>query len=329
VNERAAILAARAAFVVAFASCVVGTLPRLRDLARTTRELWPLDQRTRHERLNGGPYLAKEIVDRTLPPSEAVALIVRDDMTPALFASYYVYPHPSRIYSGLVGYRNGDVRTRPKIMMEVTNESARFVKYEELRDQTYRGSRVMRGALAPAPARAFVLPIAASVDGPVIDSYVTEADFENASDANATLRFTLMPQRIAKTIAIAPRSTASFYDLVYQNFARTDLGWLRVESDQPIRAAAWLVNRGRNEGVSLPLVTGPRSGTIHCPGADCVLRLINLADHSSTAIVDGTPVPIAAGGWASMPVRNDVHVSGDDIFAFAGTRGGKTEIAWP
>ena len=327
-NERRAILAARAAFVIAFASVVIATLPRLRDLTRTTLELWPLDQRTRHVRLNGGPYLAKELVDRTLAPSEPVAFIVHDDMTPAIFASYYVYPHPSRIYSGLVGYRNGDVQMRPKVMVEVTNESARFVKYEQLRDETYRGSRVMRGPLVPAPSM-FVLPIAASVDGPVIDSYTTEADFENTSNANATLRLTLMPQRFAKTITIPPHATASFYDLVYQSFARTDLGWLRVECDQPIRVAAWLVNRGRNEGVPLPLVTAPRSGTIHCPGGDCVLRLINLGKQSSTAIVDGTSIPIAAGGWASMPVHNDVHVSGEDIFAFAGTRGGKTEIAWP
>ena len=327
-NERTTILAARAVFVVAFVSAVVGTLPRLRDIARTARELAPLDQKTRHERVNGGPFLAKEMLDRTLPASEGVAFIVDDDATPSLFASYYCYPRPSRIYFGLVGYRNAEVRTRPRTMMEVTNESARFVTYAELRDQTYRGSRVMRGAAAPAPSM-FVLPIVASLDGPVTDSYVTEADFENASDATATLRFTMMPQRIEKTIAILPRSTASFYDFVYQNFTRTDLGWLRVESDRPIRAAAWLVNRGRNEGVAIPIVTAPRSGTIRCPQRDCVLRLVNLADQPATALVDGAPVPVAASGFASMPVRKDVQVSGDNIFAFAGTRGGKTEIAWP
>ena len=328
-NERTAILAARAVFVVAFASAVVGTSPRLRGITQTVRELARLDQKTRHERLNGGPFLAKTMLDRALPPSEPVAFIVDKDATPALFAGYYIYPRRSHIYYGLVGYRNAEVRSRPRVMLEVTNESARFVTYAELRDQTYRGLRVMHGALAPAPATTFVLPIVASVDGPVTDSYVTEADFENGSDAKATLRFTMMPQRIEKTITIAPRSTASFYDLVYQNFTRTDLGWLRVEYDQPIRAAAWLVNRGRNEGVAIPLVTSPRGGTIHCPQGDCVLRIVNLRDQPSTAIVDGAAVPVAADGFVSMPVRKDVHVSGDGIFAFAGTRGGKTEIAWP
>lgn len=328
-RERAAIFAARAAFLAAFAVAIVATAPRLVQLAHRAWELAPLDPRVRHERVNGTPYMAKELVDRALPPSEPVAFIIDDDATPALFASYYCYPRPSRTYFGLVGYRNAEVRTRPRTMIAISNDSARIVTYAELRDQTYRGSRVMHGPLADAPAHTFALPLVGSIDGPVIDSYVTEADFENAGGVAATVRLTLMPQQIERTITIAPRATTSFYDLVYQNFARTDLGWLRVETDQPIRAAAWLVNRGRNEGVAIPLVTSPRSGTIPCPGNDCVLRLVNLSDEPDTAIVDGAAVPLAARGFVSMPVRRAAHVSGAHVFAFAGTRGGKTEIAWP
>lgn len=306
---------ARAAFVIAFLSVAVTTAPALVALLKEPRRD-PL-----HEDI--------EKIKRAIPPSEPLALITKKETDPALFANYDLYPRRTRVYAGFASYRNAPVATRPKTIIAVDYDRARLTTFAELRDEQFRGTRVMRGALEAAPRPEFIVPLAASLEGGVTDSYMTEADFENAGSTAATLRLTLMPQRIAKSVTIAPHATLSFHDLMYQNFGRTDIGWLRVDCDQPLFAALWLVNRGRNEGVRIPLVTSPRSGTIRCPGDDCLLWLENLGDERSVANVNGAGIVIEPGAIVQRPLTGEAEVSGENIYAFAGTRGGKTLIAWP
>ena len=318
----------RAAFIIVFASLVITSLPTLVRLTRRACELLPLSYAERRARVNGELYTGAMRMNRSVPMSEPLALVTGDDPDPALFVNYYVYPRRTRIYRGIVGYRNAaNERERPGTIVSV-GDTIRFATYEQLRDEQLRGKRVMHGPLEAAP-RQFMLPLVGSLDGPVTDSYVTEADFENGGDARATLRMTLFPQRATKTISIAPHSTTSYYDLVYQNFLRMEAGWMRIECDQPLRAAVWLVNRARDEGVRIPLVIAPRSGTIHCPGNDCLLWLVNLGDEPTVANVNGSGIVVGAESVITQPLHDEAIVSGENIYAFAGTRGGKTVIAWP
>jgi hypothetical protein len=307
----------RAAFVIVFASLVITTLPALVRLPRRPR-------------VNGTLVEDVERVKRAVPASESLALITKREADPALFAAYYLYPRRTRIYaSGLTAYRNADVRTRPRAIVLCDYDHAHLATYEELRAAELGENRVMHGALAPAPPAPFIIPFVASLEGPVTDRYVIEADFENVSGTLAELRMTMMPFGVTKSIAIAPRSMASFNDLVVENFHRTDMGWLRVDCNQPLHAAVWLVNRGRNEGVRVPLVTAARGGVIRCPGNDCVLRLVNFSDRPATAKVNGTAITISPNAMVSQPLRGEANISGGSIYAFAGTRGGKMEIVWP
>jgi hypothetical protein len=304
----------RVAFVIVFASLAVTSAPALVKLARRA---WDM----RSAPVNR-PFAAVRAT------SEPLALICDPNETdPALFVNYYLYPRRTRIYKGIDDYRNAaNDPSRPRTVVEVHSDGARLTTYAAMRDERLRGFRVMHTAPAPAP-RAFNVPLVGSLDGPLTDTYVTEADF--ASDAPATVRMTLFPQRMTKTFTIAPHATTSFYDLVYQNFGVMGAGWLRVESDPPLRVAIALVNRGRNDGVAIPLVTEARSGTIRCPGGECSLWLVNFGDSTSVAHVNGAPVSVPALGVASQTLRGDATVDGPNIFAYAGTRGGKLAIGWP
>ena len=313
----------RAAFVIVFVSLLFTSAPALVKLARRAWEALPLDEAQRR----GPMFTSAEALQKT---SEPLALICDPNETdPALFVNYYLYPRRTRIYKGIDDYRNSaNDPLRPRTIVAVRSDGARLTTYEAMRDERLRGFRVMHAAPAAAP-RAFNVPLVGSLDGPLRDTYVTEAYFENTGDAPATVRMTLLPQRLTKTFAIAPRSTTSFYDLVYQNYHVMAAGWLRVESDQPLRASMWLVNRGRNDGVAIPLVTQARSGTIHCPGGECSLWLVNFGDSPSVAHVNGAPVVVQPEGVVSLPLRGAATVDGPNIFAYAGTRGGKLAIGWP
>jgi hypothetical protein len=311
----------RVAFVIVFVSLLFTSAPALVKLARRAWEALPLDEAQRR-----GPMFTSTEALRKTP--EPLALICDPNETdPALFVNYYLYPRRTRIYKGIDNYRNSaNDPSRPRTIVAVRSSGARLTTYEAMRDERLRGFRVMHAALPAAP-RAFNVPLVGSLDGPLTDTYVTEADF--ACDLPATVRMTLFPQRMTKTFTIAPRSTTSFYDLVYQNYRVMAAGWLRVESDQPLRASMWLVNRGRNDGVAIPLVTQARSGTIRCPGGECSLWLVNFGHSSSVAHVNGTPVVVQTEGVVSLPLRGAATVDGPNIFAYAGTRGGKLAIGWP
>jgi len=297
----------RAAFIIVFASLVFTTLPALVRLPRA--------------RSTGTLVADVDRIKRAVPPSEPLALVTKKDFDAALFAQYYLYPRRTKIYAGFEKYRNADVATRPQTIVACDYDNAHLTSFAEMRAAEIGSTRVMHGDLEPAPRGMFIVPFVASLEGPVNDRYVIEADF--VSDAPVTM--TLMPFGITKTVP----GRSSFHDLVYEVFKRTDAGWLRVACDQPLRAAVWLVNRGRNEGVRIPLVTAARAGTIRCPTNDCVLRLVNFSDRAAIAHVNDAQVTVPPNGMHSQPLNGEANVTGDNIYAFAGTRGGKMEIAWP
>lgn len=305
------------------------TAPQLLHLAREATALAPLSRAERRARVNGAIVESVRRIKRVQPPAEPVALIGSVDDT--VLANYYGYPWLSRDFltSDLYRAMAGQPR-RPNTIVSVSSGLARLVTYAELRDARLRGQRLVRGAsLKPAP-RTFVVPLAGSVDGLPPDTYVTEAEFANDAAEPARVRVTLLPEQKVQTLTIPPHGSVAFYDLVYQLFREMEVRWVTVESDQPLRAGVWFVNRGRNEIVPLPLAERWSTGTLTCPAAECKVWLLNRLDRGNDVSVDGHAVALTARGMTSLPFQGTAHVvSHDDAFAFATTKGPPTLFIWP
>ena len=323
-------VARRLACILIFASLAWTTAPQLLHLARESFELQRLPLAARRLRVNGPLVASVKRVKRSLPPGEPVALIGPErNFSPVIFANYYGFPWTSHAYAGLDHYRAtaGDPR-RPRTIVAV-GDIARIATYAELRDERLRGSRIVHAPpTRPAPP-AFAIPLAGSVDGLPPDTYVIEADFVNDASVPATVRLTLMPEQAVKTLTIGPHATASFYDLVSQNFGVMEVRWIDVGIDQPLRVGVWFVNRGRREAVPLPFVTSWGGGILRCPAADCKVWLVNMKNDVVTARVGSESVLLPPHALVSRPFRGTVDVAGREVYAFASTKEPPTRFVWP
>jgi hypothetical protein len=321
----------RAALILVFLSLAWTTAPQLWRLARQATSLAPHSRAERRARVNGKLVAGVERVKRELPPNEPVALL--GDPGFIIFANYYGYPWLSRDVVTLDNYRAaaGQPR-RPNTIVVVGDDGARIVTYGALRDERLRRGRVMHEAkLQPAP-RSFFLPLVSSVDGLAPDTYVTETAFANDGASPARVTVTLHPDEKVHTLTVPPRGGVQFHDLLYQLFGINEVRWASIGSDQPLRAGAWFVNRGRNEASALPLQTLWRTDNPVCPtpATDCKLWIVNRYDHGIGLTVDGRVVALPPHGMTSLPFRGTAHVvSHDDSFAFATTKGPPTQFIWP
>src|SRR5207248_3100368 len=114
------------------------------------------------------------------------------------------------------------------------------------------GRRIVTVPELSAPATTFVLPLAASLDGPSPDTFLIEATLVNPTNVPAEARVTFWPKGLVRTVMIDARTTKTYYDLVYQLFGIMNSGWMRIESSQPLRAAFYFANRGRGDATLMP-----------------------------------------------------------------------------
>jgi len=320
----------RFAFIVLFVSLAWTTAPLLLHMARESFELQGLPLAIRRQRVNGPIVAGVRGVKKSLPPGEPVALIGPErNFSPVIFANYYGFPWTSREYAGLDHYRAtaGDP-LRPKTIVAV-GDTARIATYAELRDERLRVGRVVHTPPTLRAPRAFAIPLAGSVDGLPPDTYVIEADFVNDASVPASVRLTLMPEQTVKRLTIAPHASASFYDLVYQNFGVMEVRWIDVGLDQPLRVGVWFVNRGRGEAVPLPFVTSWGGGLLGCPAAECKAWLVNLKNDVVAAHVGSEGVTLPPRALVSRTFAGTVDAGGRDVYAFASTRGTPTRFVWP
>ncbi len=305
------------------------TVPQMLHLVREATALAPLSRSERRARVNGAIVEGVRRIKRVQPPHAPVALLGPSGYI--IFANYYGYPWLSRDLGTLDTYRAaaGQPR-RPDTIVVVDDRGARFATYAELRDERLRTARAVHGAPLKAAPRTFVIPLAGSVDGLPPDTYVTEAEFANDTGQPVHLRITLLPEQKTQAVTIPPHGSFAFYDLIYQLFREMEVRWATVESDGPLRAGVWFVNRGRSEIVPLPLVVKSTTGALICPAAECKLWVLNRLDRGIDVSVDGRAVALTARGMTSLPFRGTAHVaSHDDAFAFATTKGPPTRFVWP
>ena len=109
------------------------------------------------------------------------------------------------------------------------------------------------------------MPLVSSGDGPPPDSYATEAVMENSGPAAASVTMTMYPAGRVATITLEPGEHRRWNDLVYQLYSVMDAGWLRVESDQPLRTRFWFVNRAARDADALETARFFRVARVEVP----------------------------------------------------------------
>jgi len=327
-------LVPRIACALLFLSLAATTLPRLVVIVDNARTLLPLPYEARRERQMGPWYASVEALRREQPRHEPVALVAAPrDFDSAVFANYYLYPIRTRIFVGRNNYRNAAPDpTRPKTIVAVTADRVARTAYDVLRDRDLRaGRRVVTTPELSEPSAAFVLPIAASIDGPSPETFVIEATLVNPNPASAEVRVTFWPKGITSTMTIAPGTTAAYYDFVHQLFGVMDRGWMRVDSSAPLRAAFYFANRGRGDATLLPNIAGAATAIAVAPlYRDTKLFVLNPSDMQATAVVDDESIPLPPHAFISRPITRAPRVGGN-VYSFATTRelNGRTDFLWP
>lgn len=279
-------------------------------------------------------FVSIETLRRTLPRAEPVALIATArDAEAAVFANYYLYPIRTRLFAGRDGYRDAAPDpTRPKTIVAFTAGRAERTTYDVIRDRDLRaGQRVVVTPHLSEPLSRFILPIAASIDGPAPETFVIEATIMNPNSVPSDVRVAFLPRGMVRTIRIAPGATVSYYDFVHQLFGVMENGWIDAGSTQPLRTAFYFVNRGRGDATLLPNVTG---GAMKIPSGplyrDSKLFVLNPYWIPTVAIVDGEVFPMKSGDFMSRSITAVPKVGGD-VYAYVATRemNGKTDFLWP
>lgn len=328
------LLMLRIAGALLFFSLVATTLPRLAVLIENARTLMPLPYEARRERQMGPWYASVQKLRRELPASEPIALVASPhDLDAAVFANYYLYPIRMRLFAGRNLYVNATPDpTRPKTIVAVSGARVERTTYDVLRDRDLRaGHRVVASPKLSEPASTFILPLAASLDGPTPETFVIEATIANPNAASAEVRVTFWPKGMVRTATIAPGATIAYYDLLYQLFGVRDRGWMRIVSSQPLRSAFYFANRGRGNAVDLPNAIQPATAITPAPlYRDTKLFIINLNDTPTPVTIDGESIPLDPHAFISRPITALPAVSGN-VYAFATTRelNGRTDFLWP
>jgi hypothetical protein len=315
-----------ATLILLLLSVAIPTFPRLVEQMRLARDLWPLPLRVRRERLMPDFYAAIEKIRAAVPQHEHIALIgiTRPSLDSALFVNYYLYPHPTKIFSDR--WRYLFAKEKPKVLVSLES-IPRVVTYPELRNEDVRRSRILGNIPVPSEARtAFAIPMVTSTDGPPPVAYTIEGALASADEAH--VRLTLYPAGIVKQLTI--RGTRTFYDLVYECFEVTEFAaWVEVTSDKPIRAAFWLVNRGAQTAAPIRLTEGPLTKPASfpvMPGAS--LWLLNLSDNYTVAHAGSHPALVPP---RTLMAINATGVVTGRVFAFLSIKepNGQTRFIWP
>lgn len=324
----------RIAAALLFLSLAASTLPRLIAIVNNARALLPLPYEARRERQMGPWYASIEKLRAELPKKEQVALIAPPrDLDSAIFANYYLYPIRTRLFAGHNAYRNAAPdRMRPAVVVAVNAAHAERTEYDILRDRDLAaGHRIVAAPELSDPTTTFVLPLAASLDGPSPDTFLVEATLANPNAAPVEVRVTFWPKGLMRTILIPPGTTTTYYDFIYQLFGIMNRGWMRVESSQPLRTAFYFANRGRGDATRLPNAIREATRLAPVPlNRDAKLFVINPKETRATMILNGESISLDPHAFISRPIASLPVISGD-VYAFVTARelNGRTNFLWP
>lgn len=286
------------------------SLPGVVRLAQRTIKLAPFPHEERRVRELGEKYVSMRALEKTLPPGDVnVLLIGPNAIDRGIFVNYYFYPRASHLY------------------FEMPAQTARLPLLVTEAEGPLRRTIVNDPRATSKPHRQFIVPFVAALQGE--DGYATEAVLEAARDTRVTL--TLMPAGAAKTYAVRPGAPLILNDVVHDIAGAMSTGWLQVRSEEPVRAAFWLVNRARAVAAPVPPITEPPPLPHRFTGGE-KLWVLNPATSAVTARVNGREETIEGGAlrmFFAEPV-NEVD-AGQPLISFtsAKTGDGNTSFQWP
>lgn len=326
--------ARRLALAVLFLSAAWTTVPRLAEEVRRAFDLRALSHLERRTEMFRPFYEQFLHIDAFLPRGEPVGVILDTfpDAGPALFFAYYAFPRPAHFYHGLPQYRSDPAAPQRLVAMSRQTGELRLMTYAEIRAERI-GAKHVVSRLEPGPeeVRALVIPLVSSGDGPPPDVYTTEAVVVNRGAQAAYVRVRMFPAGHEAAFVLEAGELRTWTDFVHQLFGTMETGWLRIESDQPLGARFWFVNRGRNDAEVLEPASWFRKARLDVPpgGRMWVLnphdrRLPVRLNQGRHRLPPRSVIPLVWVGEALVE-------SDDDWFAFVSWRdaGGDTRFIWP
>lgn len=294
-----------------FLGAALFSLPGMVRLAQQTIELAPLPYEQRRARELGDFYTSLQTLEKALPPGDVnVFLMGPNAIDRGIFVNYYLYPRASHLYFGEMP---ANAPRHPLLVTEATGPVRRtIVKDARVSSRAYRE---------------LIVPIVTALQGG--DGYATEGIVEAERDTRVTL--TLMPSGATKTYAVRAHEPLLLNDLVHESFGVMTTGWLRVRSDEPVRAAFWFVNRGRAVAAPVPLVTDLPPLPHRFAGGE-KLWVLNPAATAVTARVNGREEVIDGGALRMFDAQelNEID-AGEPLYSFTSTKtsDGNSSFIWP
>ena len=323
-------LVQRILFTVVLLSLVRATAPRLAEAVREAFELRGLPRQERRLEAFGPFYEAVSKINAAIVRDEPVAIITGPNPAGALFTNYYLFPAKTKFYTDFTSYRVDPAKPQQIIRGA---DIPQLQSYAEARAAEIGPTHVVKHFQLPEePRRSFFIPLASSGDGYPPDRWATEALLRNPSsqEARVTLRFP--PARKSAVVTLKPGETRMWNDVVYQLFSVLDIGWLEIESNQPLLANFWFVNRATGDADMIPFATLGRTFRFpHHSGS----RIWLINPHESEL-----PLRMNGGDGHGVPPLNvvplewigDLHIESDaGMYAYQSWRTETccTGFRWP
>jgi hypothetical protein len=296
--------------VFVFLGAALFALPGAVRLAQRTIELAPFTPEERRERELGEKYVSMRALDKTLPPGDVNVLLVGPNaIDRGVFVNYYFYPRAAHLYFDMPA----QTPRRPLLVTEAEGPLRRtIVKDPRASSDSYRE---------------MLVPFAAALQGE--DGYATEAVIETARDTRVTL--TLLPAGAAKTYTVRAGEPLILNDVAHEIAGAMATGWLQVRSEEPVRAAFWLVNRARVVAAPLPLITEMPPLPHRFAGGE-KLWVLNPGTAAVTARVNGREETIGGGALRMFFAESVNEVDAKQpLISFTSTKTayGNTSFLWP
>jgi len=317
------------------AAAAPGFVAALRQPATLAVELARVPYAQRRARVNGAVWTSAQEVAQRFPSSQPVPMILNaiHDVDIVVFVNDYLYPRVVRTFLGLEDYRVRGIDPggrRPVVHVDMKHSAgARIMSYAAIRHEQIEDEPPVATTVTAPPILTGIVPFAVAFDGAPPDTYMTTLVI--AADRDATVTMTLEPSQKTMRFRLHAGETRVFRDAVYECFDEFGSGWIGLSSTEPIRAAAWLVNRGRHRAVAVPLITSLPPLPRQVAGGDH-LFLLNAGDATSSVTVNGTNVVVPPHALASVGAASHYAIVGDaPLLAFSARKlpDGNTSFTWP
>ena len=308
------------------------------NIFRITRDAWQLrkfSRDARREHVFPALFTAVHRIERDLPSPETVTILMRTprDVDGAVFLTYYLYPRPTKYCWSLDQYRFEAKRPleTPLAYADLSHaDAARVMTYAQIRDEQIRDTAPLAEPLSEDASQDFTVPFVAAIDGAPGDDYMTQADFLPGGDGSLSL--TLQPSGKTASSPLHADQRVVLRDVVYETFGVLTSGWLHVTATTPVHAGVWLINRGRENHVGVPLFSTLPVTPQHLAAGDR-LWVLNTEDVGKRVVVNRTPVEIPPRGLVSFdsaPQTNEV-AGAAHVLAFTSRKlpDGNTHFEWP